>query len=730
VGELWASATVRRWLGFLGPALGILVLQRLFFPVPAGVYVFGAILGLLNALVAVGMALVYRANRILNFAQSDLGMAPSTLAANLIVFTGLPYLVGLATGLAAAVVLGVVIELLIIRRFFRASRLVLTVVTIGLSQLLVVGSWLLFIAWDQPPRAHQIDVPFTLEFTVAPIIFHADSIVALVIAPVVLLGIAGFLRYTSVGIAVRASAERADRASLLGVPVQRLQTVVWAVAALLSFVGIFLRAGIVGLPVVSALTFSALLLALAALMMGRLTNLPAITASAIALGVLEQGVIWNNPRSPELVFPVVAAVVVVTLLLRRRSTSRVELDSASSWQTADEVRAVPFELRRVGEVRAVTWIGGGVLALIAVTVPIWLREVFDRGDGDVRKATAVAVLALITLSVVVLTGWAGQVSLGQMSFAAFGGAVGAVVTDSWGLDLGIALVASGVVGAAVAVAVGLPALRLRGLFLAVTTLAFALATHQYLLNPRHFDWVPREGTRFDRPTLLGAIDLQAERSMYWFCLATLAVAMMAVRGIRRSRTGRVLLAQRENERAAQAYGVNLTRAKLTAFALSGFLAAVAGCLFVQLQQAYTPALFAPSESLNVFTSAVVGGLGSLAGAVLGALVLQGGQWFLPPAWRLLPSAAGVLVVLMLLPGGLAGLVYRVRDLWLRSVARRRAIIVPSLVADVRPDDEPVERAEERVEEVEAAALAGAGPRPSDGSDDRDATVAAPGSTSR
>jgi branched-chain amino acid transport system permease protein len=704
VRELWPSPFPRRWAGYLGPALGILVLQQVFYPVPAGVWLFGAVLGLLTALVAVGMALVYRANRIINFAQGDLGMAPSLLAANLIVFTGVPWVVGLATGLVAAVVLGVAVELLIIRRFFRASRLILTVVTIGLSQLLVVGSWLLFIAWNQPPRAHRLDVPLSFQFTVSPIIFHAETVLALIVAPLCLLGIAAFLRFTSVGIAVRASAERADRASLLGVPVQRLETLVWGIAALLSFVGIFLRGGIIGLPVVSATTFATLLFALAALMMGRLTILPAITASAVALGVLEQGVVWHNPRSPELIYPIVAAVVIVTLLLQRRSTSRVDVDTASSWQTADEVRPVPHELRRVGEVRAVTWIGGGFLALVVVTVPIWLREVFDRGDGDVRKATAVAVFALITLSVVVLTGWAGQVSLGQMSFAAFGGAVGAMVTTSWNLDLAVALLAAAVVGAGVAIVVGLPALRLRGLLLAVTTLAFALATWQYLLNPKHFDWVPREGQRFDRPALFGGLDLAPERHMYWLCLVVLGLALLAVRGIRRSRTGRVLLAQRENERAAQAYGVNVTRAKLTAFGLSGSLAAVGGCLFVHVQQAYTPTLFAPAESVNVFTSAVVGGLGSLAGAVLAALFLQGGQWFLPPAWRLLPSAAGVLIVLMLMPGGLAGLVYRVRDLWLRSVARRRAIVVPSLVADVKTDDEPVERAEERVEEVLASTV--------------------------
>jgi len=690
---------VRRWLRraapVAGPALGVLALQVVAFPVPAGVYVLGVVLGLLSALVAVGMALIHRANRILNVAQSDLGGVPTVLAVNLIVYSGLTYVLALGVGLVAAVVLGALVELVVIRRFFRASRLVLTVATIGLSQLLTVAALLLPGLWGVDPASQQIDVPLSWSVTVEPIVFGADHLLALAVAPLVLAGIAAFLRFTAYGTAVRASAERADRAALLGVPVGRLQTLVWAIAALVSFVGVFLRAGILGLPLVTTLSLGALLFALAALMLGRLTNLPAIAASAVALGVLEQAVIWNNSRDPELVYPVVAAVVLVSLLVRRRGTARVDTDTVSSWQTADEVRPVPRELRAIAEVRAVTWVGGAALVGVAVAMPVWL------GPGDTLKASAVVVFAMIALSIVVLTGWAGQVSLGQMSFAAVGGAVGALATATWGLDLSLGLLLGGLAGAAVAVVVGLPALRLPGLFLAVTTLAFALATSNWLLNRKHAGWIP--GGRIGRPPLFGAIPLDSQDAMYWCCLACLAVAFWAVRGIRRSRTGRVLLAQRENERGAQAFGVNVTRAKLSAFALSGFLAAVAGCLLVHLQQQYSELLFAPAESFNVFTSAVVGGLGSMTGAVLGALYLQGGGWFLPSRWQLLPSAVGVLVVLMALPGGLGGLVFRLRDHWLRSVARRRAVVVPSLVADVRVDPAPIGHAEEAVEQAERVA---------------------------
>jgi branched-chain amino acid transport system permease protein len=173
----------------------------------------------------------------------------------------------------------------------------------------------------------------------------------------------------------------------------------------------------------------------------------------------------------------------------------------------------------------------------------------------------------------------------------------------------------------------------------------------------------------------------------------------------------VLLAQRENERGAQAYGISVTRAKLTAFAISGFFAAMAGCLIVQYQQQYTDTLFAPEESFNVFTSAVVGGLGSLAGGVIGALFLWGGKWWvqgnpsLPQMLYLLPSAFGVLIVLLVLPGGLISVVYKLRDRWLRWVADRHGLVVPSLIADVKVDDQAVEHADEAAELVDEAPVA-------------------------
>ncbi len=680
----WAiDARLQPLLLTLGPAIAVVAVQMLFFPSDLGFVLQGSTIGLLTALIAVGMALIYRANKVLNFSQADLGYIPGLLGVMLVAVSGLNYFVGFFAGLATAIVGGAIVELVVIRRFFRSARLILTVVTLGLSQLLVFLAFWMAGLWDASSQSQRVNFPVDMKFEVGSIIFREDTVVAWVLGPLAMAAVALFLRGTVVGTAIRGAAERADLAGLLGVPVRRLHTIVWSIATTLAFIAIWLRAGIIGLPIGGALSFNVLLRSLAALTLGNLTNLPAITASAVALGVLETGMVANN-RSPAESGAVLAGVIIVALLARSllgRSDSRADADDTSTWQAAEEIRDVPPELRRVPEVMIVR--AGVALALVAGTIalPLFL------GTADLIKATAVAVFAIIGVSVIVLTGWAGQVSLGQMAFVAVGSAVTAKLTHEWNVDLALALLASAAAGAAVAVVVGLPALRQRGLFLAVTSLGFSLATTSYFLNDEFWvgSWV--HDSPFRRLPLFGKIDIDSPTRMYYVALAGLAIILITVRGVRRTRTGRVLLALRENEAATQTFGISPLRAKLTGFALSGAVAAFAGGIFAYTLKIYTASSFEPGASIEVFVMGVIGGLGSLAGGVIGAVYLQGMGWFLPGEWVFFASGVGVLVVLLIVPSGIGGLFFWVRDQWLRSVARRKGVIVPSLLADVAPTAE-------------------------------------------
>src|ERR1019366_4692461 len=158
--------------------LAVFAGQMILFPLPLGVTLQGVIIGLLGALVAVGMALVYRANRILNFAQVQLGLAPTVLAVSLIVYAGVNYFLAVTVGLVGSLLLGSLVELVIIRRFFDSPRLILTVATIGLSQLLVAGALFIPMIWGQQPTASVIHVPISLTFSVFPLVFTADHVAA------------------------------------------------------------------------------------------------------------------------------------------------------------------------------------------------------------------------------------------------------------------------------------------------------------------------------------------------------------------------------------------------------------------------------------------------------------------------------------------------------------------------------------------------------------------------
>ena len=657
----WGASRLQRSAWRLLPAFGLVAVQLIFFGMPAGAWVRGVVLGLLIALLAMGMALVYRANRVINFAQADLGFVPTSLAVGLIVFSGLPYLFGFGVGLVAAVALGAVVELAFVRRFAKASRLVLTVATIGIAQLLAVLALLVPRMWGESAASQRIPPPFDWKLTIGTFILSANDLIALIVAPLAMIAVAVFLGATRLGTAIRGSAERSERALMLGIPVAWLSTLVWAIAAGLSFLALFLRAGILGVPLGAALSLSTLVLALAALVIGRLRHLPTVATAAVALGVLEYGVAWNA-SSPLLVTPIVGAAVLIALLLQRRQYGRADRDEAAAWRLADEVRPLEPWVARLPLVRLLRW-GTAVAIIVGLAlIPLLLRT------DQIIKATAVAVFAVIGLSLVVLSGWAGQISLGQMAFVAVGAAISGKCTISWNVDMSLSLLLGGIAGAVAALVVGLPALRLRGLYLAVTTLVFALAVNSWLLNRQFFDWVPQE--RIERLPLFGRIDVSTPTRFYVYTLVVLAVVYVALRGVRHSRTGRAIIAMRENELAAQAFSISPVPVKLTAFLISGFVAGIAGGLFVQLSQSFDLSSYGAAVSLDVFTAAVVGGLGALFGGVLGAVFLRGSEWFITaPEWRLLSSAVGVLIVLLLIPGGLASLVIKIRD-WYVSVVLR------------------------------------------------------------
>ncbi len=686
---LLAAPVVRSVASVLGVVLAV---RLVFFgdPAPAGVLVFGAVIGLLYALIAFGLILVYRANRIVNFAQAEIGAAAAILAVLLVRVHGVPYLVALPLALVVGGLSGWLVDLLVIRRFSKAPRLVLSVATIGLA--LVFGSFQLILpvvfgattalGIDSTPIATPLS---GFEITIHPLVFDGNSFLIVIGTAAVLVGLTAFFKFTDIGYAVRGAAENLERALLLGIPVARVTSVVWLLAGSLSALGLFLRVPLTGLPIGGSVGPFVLLYALAAAVIARMERFRTALVAAVCLGITEQAVYFST-RDALVPVALTLPVLLVAMLLQRARQSRGQDTGLSTWSLNRDHKLTPPELRGLPEVRY----GAKAFFLLILAAVVVLPHLM--GPSQQILASVVVIYGIVAVSLVILTGWSGQISLGHWGFAGLGAAVAGSVATRLSGDFFVALVVAGLAGAAVAVVIGLPALRIQGLYLAVTTLAFALAVQVFVLNPRYFNWLDRQF--IERPVIFQRYDTEGPVAFLYVCMVFLALCLSSARALRQSRPGRLLLAVRDNPRGAQAYGVSVRSVKLWAFAISGFWAAVAGGLYAFHQGAVDNSAFAPDVSLMLLVIVVIGGSAALPGAMLGTAYMGGLRYSgLSAEWQLLSTGIGALLLLMFLPGGLAQLYYGARDRLLRFIADRRGILVPSLVADKRANepesDEPV-----------------------------------------
>jgi branched-chain amino acid transport system permease protein len=579
--------------------------------------------------------------------------------------------------LVGAPLMGGLIEVGAVRPFEKAPRLLLTMATIGIAQLFIFFELLIPLLLGKPTHgasstpiglSGQIRSPLShATLRIGGVYFSGDHLAAIIVVALVGLGLAAFFRFTDIGIAVRASAESGDRAQLLGIPVRRVSTIVWMIAGLLSGVGIFLRAPIVGMATGGVLLGAGVLLyALAAAVIARMESLSMALAAGLAIGVIDQTVFYAT-RNPNISQAIMLPIILVALLLQRGSIARAHDTGVATWQLVKEFRPIPAQLQRLREVVIARKAVLAAAAVVMLTLP------FIFGGLRYNTATLVLIYSLVGVSLVMLTGWAGQISLGQWAISGMGAAVAGGLAANHGADFFVTLFVAGLAGAALSVAIGLPALRMPGLFLAVTTLAFAANMQYFFLNGDYFGWlIPKSTARVYRPMLYGRIDTGNDLTFYYVCLVVVALAVLSARALRHSRSGRILIASRDNPRTTQAYGIDLVHARLIAFGVSGFFAAVAGALFAYLYGAVDAPAFTGTASAALFTMAAIGGLTSLSGAFLGALyfVIFGAVVRLPYDLQYILQGGGALMVLRFAPGGLAELGYRIRDTFLARVSKK------------------------------------------------------------
>jgi branched-chain amino acid transport system permease protein len=703
-----------------GPAVKLVAVTAAFYLAVASSATFNANVatlfnglanGTLTGLLAVGIVLIYRTNRIINFAAAGMGAIPGVLAALLLVGRGWSWWICFPIAIVGGALLGAALDVVVIRRFASAPRLILTVATIGISQLLAYIA-LLLPGWITDTERSQLsfvptpwkDIRTTfrwlpgdwegsipVEMGVGSGNFAWDYPFTLILITLVVGGLAAFFRYSRVGIALRASAENADRASLLGIPVRRVGTVAWTIAGGLAGLVIFQRAALVGVPTDGTLGPKVLLFALTAAVIARMENLPVALVAGMFVGMLAEAAVAKT-GADSLASAIMLGVILAAMLSQRGRFSRALDTGVSSFRTVKEFRPIPLELRNVPEVK---W---GRIGLGVAVVGFFLAFPHILGAGDIFKLQLVIIYAIVAVSLVILTGWAGQISLGQFGIVGVGALTTAYLVTHHNQDFFVVLAASALAGAVISILVGLPALRIPGLYLAVTTLAFAASVEFYFLDPRYpvgKRFLPQDFSSINPPHLWQRISLSDQNGsptegFYYLCLVILALALLAAHRYRYHRAGRVVLAVRDNARGAASYSVNAARTKLAAFAISGAIAAVAGSLLAYQTRSINGSIYGIEPSLEVFVMTVIGGLTSLPGAVLGVTLIKSIELFgnqYVNNLGLLVTGPGLLLVLLALPGGFAEGLYRSRDALLRWVADRRGIHVPSLVADRRVEKE-------------------------------------------
>ena len=635
----------------------------------------GLIQGLVYSLVAFGLLLIYRATGVINFAHGQIGAFGGYIMALLQVRYDIAYGLSLPIALLCGVLLGVAAEL-VLRRLFTQPRLLLFVATLGLTQVIQLLQLRLPIPDEQ---ATNVTFPVLISgsWKVAGINVTGPQLTVLLFVPVLMLFLGWLFHRSAFGMNVRATADNFPAARLAGIGVRSVSTKVWALAGLLAALSALLIAPLQSGSIASvqnALGPKMLLLSLVAAMVGRMKSFTWTLVGGLLAGVVDRFLItWSLsgdlPTGSNIA--VLFVVIIVVLFTVGRSASMKD----EAWQLSSKVRAARVELTKHPLYRGLTFAGFGLIAALALVLPSQVDKA-----SDMLKFSSVPVYLIVALSVTVVTGWGGQLSLGQFGFVA----LGSYLTIHYANDLPylVALPIGVTWGVIAAVIVGIPALRVKGLYLAVVTLGFGLAIRSWFIVGEKF--APGGG---------GSAQLNVDRNegfrlifwtvkgknfdgVYYFVLLMALVSCLLVWRIRRTGIGRSIIATRDNETASSAYTVAPNRAKLLAFAVSGGLAALAGGLLPLVarnaQFKVDGLLFDFDESLRIVSVAVVGGIGSITGAVLGTLLIIAVPLFFDGTKQveLFASGFGMLIVLLYFPSGLISIVHTGRDNLLNWIARR------------------------------------------------------------
>ena len=596
----------------------------------------GLATGAIFALIAQGAVLVYRGSGLLNLAQGAFAMVGAYAYYSLNAQAGLPVVPSVIVAVLICAGGGWLMHLLVLRPMRQSSSLTRVVATLGIVVVLQSAAFLIY---GQYAKTVQPVIPrhtvFLLSGNRLPI--GTDALAIIGVAIVLSAVLTYVYRYTKVGRLTAAVAENDLVASSLGHSPDTVAALNWGLGSALAGLAGILIAPAIGLEPTGLVLL--VIPALSAALVGGFTSFPVTLAAALLLGVAESEITgyvstpgWQN-AAPFLVVILILVIRGEGLPLRSFVLDRLPRVGTG------RVHAIPVLV---------------VYALILV----W---VYSSGPDLVQAIVYTAALGVVCLSVVVITGYAGQLSLGQFAVAGLAALMGAKI--SLHLPFLLTILVTVVLTAVIGGILGLPALRTRCATLAIVTLGLGSAIVSLFLLNSDYTGGPG-GITPPIPTLLGwSIDPFFEFHRYGlFVITATFLACLGVANLRRGVIGRRLLATRSNERGAAALGINVAGAKLYAFSLGSGIAALGGLLLAFSQPTLTFSTFTVFSSIYLVAVTVTAGLGFVVGAPFGALLIAGGVVSqLLNGWSsvnlYLPLIGGIAVIVTLLsaPDGQVGL---------------------------------------------------------------------------
>lgn len=590
------------------------------------VLISGLINGNTYVLIAIGMSLIFGVANLVNFAHGSIFAIGAMLGWWFVVVLQWPLWATLLGTIAITALLGVLIEYLCIRPLHGAPPIAMLLSTLAVSFVLDYSSQLIF----SPDTRRFPSLLPTNNLQLGGLRIGTLDITILAVSIVSVAALWAFLKYTRLGRAIRATAQDREAAQQMGISVGTVQALTFAIAS--AFGGIAgVLIGMYYSNVSPTNGFNAGLEAFAAATLGGLGSLPGAVVGGLILGVVESfGVTWFGDAARQFItFAVLIGVLWIKPggLFGNFNAITPEPLTGTFFGSGKRLQLKPWQIA------ILILLAGIVLPLVG-------------GDYIIQIATLVAIFAILALSLTLISGTAGQISIGQAGPFAIGAYVSALLTRDHGWSFWLAFPLAGLLAAFLSILIMGPVLKLRGHYVAIATLGTSAMIGAALLSFNWLTYGPLGVSNIPAPAIFG-LNIDSPVSFYLLSFIVLLLVIALVTRLQRSHLGRAWYAIREDELASQSSGVPLADYKSLVFAVGGFIAGLGGSLLAHEYTYISPDIFTIAISTLALTIVVMGGMGSTLGAVIGSAVLVGAPELFRPLQDVRYLGYGLLLLLLI-----------------------------------------------------------------------------------